>query len=50
MFPVHRTPRSLLAMAVAVVAMVPLVSQCEAMPIQMNLPSRTECSYDLREE
>jgi hypothetical protein len=51
MFPAPRSPRSLLAMAVMVAAIAPLVSQCEAMPIQMNIPSvTTECIYEFAED
>lgn len=50
MFPAPRTPRSILAIAVVVAAMAPLVSQCKGMPIQMNLPARsTECLYEYAE-
>jgi hypothetical protein len=45
MFPTIRTPRSLLAMAVA--AMAALITLCEAMPLQMNVPAKsTECLYE----
>jgi hypothetical protein len=45
MFSTTRTPRSLLA--VAAVAMAALITMCEALPLQMNLPARSaECLYE----